>query len=129
MRQIGVILCIAIFSFETAYAFDGFLSDKNTRLVEKERKSIFDAENKSEKFVFAEDIDGETAKDQSNDNISSDDWGLYAPPPGEDGNPQKITPLGSSDVTVFLILSFLSAVYFYRKKLIKPANKLFALRN
>ncbi|MCL1941963.1 MAG: hypothetical protein FWF54_00190, partial [Candidatus Azobacteroides sp.] len=50
--------------------------------------------------------------------ISSDgDTKLYAPPPGETGNPQKIvTPLGNADVAVFLLLSFCAAGYYYVKR-------------
>lgn len=46
-----------------------------------------------------------------------DEFKLYAPPPGEDGNPQKIAPLGSSGTILFLLLCCFWFVYRKRKML------------
>lgn len=41
--------------------------------------------------------------------ISDDENKLYAPPPGKDtGNPQKIVPLGDTDMITFILLSIIS---------------------
>ncbi|MCL1942972.1 MAG: hypothetical protein FWF54_05425 [Candidatus Azobacteroides sp.] len=49
---------------------------------------------------------------------NDDDTKLYAPPPGENGNPQKIVaPLGNSDVAMLLLMSLFMAGYYCKKHL------------
>ena len=114
MKQIYLILCILFLSFGLGFAF--------TEAAQKGLKTegISEKKSKLDEGSFWEDTDKvPTEKQGFNDLISSDDTPmLNAPPPGEDGNPQKIvTPLGDSDWLVMILLSVFSmGIYFVKKR-------------
>jgi hypothetical protein len=59
-------------------------------------------EKKTDEFSLWEESERSFSEGGSSFFDKSDDWKLYAPPPGEEGNPQKIAPLGGSDLYFLL---------------------------
>jgi hypothetical protein len=117
MKRIGLLIGIILLFSPEGRCFSSF-SDKTSDDDEKasvtlsEKKSIFD-----ESAVWEKSDKLSESKQSSENMFSDDDNKLYAPPPGENGNPQKIVvPLGSADVTVFLLMSFIMAGYYCTKR-------------
>ena len=114
MKRIYLILCILFLSFGLGFAF----TEVNQKGLKTE--GISEKKSKLDEGSFWEDTDKvPTEKQGFNDLIASDDKPLLnAPPPNEDGNPQKIvTPLGEDDWVVMIILSgLLLSGYLLRKK-------------
>ncbi len=111
MKRIYVILCTLLLSMGAINATCGIFEPEDNK--EEEILTLqTEKESKIDKESFWEKI---TNADSKASIISDDDKKLYAPPPGEDGNPQKIVaPLGSGELAFFLVLSVLT-VGFYRK--------------
>ncbi len=111
MKRIYVVLCTLLLSMGAANATCGIFEPEENK--EEEVLSLqTEKESKIDKESFWEKVTG--SEDKSS--ILDDEKKLYAPPPGETGNPQKIVaPLGSGDVIVFLLLSALS-IFFYKKR-------------
>ena len=113
MRQIcltAVLFCLSILSASGSVEFaeegKGFagrlFTEKKTK---SEEKSFWErSEDSPKESAFFAEL------------ISNDDDKLYAPPPGEPGNPQKIAPLGNIDIIALLLLSCFYSGYFYRRK-------------
>lgn len=124
MKRICLITSIICLSVFTAYGSGdlskegesfagGLFAEKETK--SEESSSIWGAseESSSEGSSFLDEL------------ISDDDNKLYAPPPGEPGNPQKIAPMGGSDVLTLLLMSVMFGIFVYRKRL----NPIFSKRN
>jgi hypothetical protein len=62
-----------------------------------------EGKTKTDESSFWEESTSPLSEEGSSIFEKSDDRKLYAPPPGEEGNPQKIAPLGGSDM--FFLLS------------------------
>lgn len=117
MKRISVVLCIAFFSFGIGHASVGLLINKKSN--EKTKMTLSDTKTRLDDADFWEKDNEDPDQEQAVKNqFSEDDWHLYAPPPGEDGNPQKIAPLGNYDIAALLLLSVLSLLYFRSKKMI-----------
>ncbi len=114
MKRIYVLLCTLLLMMggANANATCGIFEPEENK--EEEILSLeTEKESKIDKESFWEKI---TNSDSKTSIISDDDKKLYAPPPGEPGNPQKIVaPLGSGEIMFFLLLSVLT-IGFYRKK-------------
>ena len=116
MRQLYLLASIICMSFFTAYGSgdfregtDRFSDDLFTgKKTESEKKLFWErSEEVGDRSLFA---------DQS---FSGDDGMLYGPPPGESGNPQKVTQKVASlgdDLVPLLVLSFFSVGYFFVQK-------------
>jgi hypothetical protein len=110
-----MILYFILFSAGAATASAGVLtapaSEKNR---EESSSSLFtEKESKLDTDRFWEKVSGSATYKNA---VSDDDTKLYAPPPGETGNPQKILSLGNADVTAFLLLSFFTAGCYLVKR-------------
>jgi len=124
MKQICVILCTVLFSlgitgdvFGFAFERQGF--DKNNFVTEKE--DII----KEDSFWEKSSDDVSISPNGKNVTTESDDERrLYGPPPGEEGNPQKIVvPLGNDELPFFLLLSVLAiGFYCFRHSRLKKSN-------
>ena len=99
-----------------------------TSLLKISASSIFFSESENELGSFSTDEKIKTdeasfweeavlllEKDDRPSSKSDDDFELYAPPPGEDGNPQKIAPLGNFDIIIFLLLSCMACIWYGRR--------------
>lgn len=110
VRILTMLLLLSAVSGAGAFSLP---SDK-IRATEEKRELYQDKKTVSEESFLWEKQKSATEKDPV---VSDDDTKLSAPPPGEDGNPQKIVPvpLDGPEVPVFLLLSAFLAGY-YRKK-------------
>ncbi len=112
MKRIYVLLCTLLISMGAANvnATCGIFEPEENKeeeilTLQTEKESKIDKESFWEKIISSDD----------KSSILDDEKKLYAPPPGEPGNPQKIVaPLGSGEIVVFLLLSILT-IGFYRK--------------
>ncbi len=115
MKRIYVLLCTLLISMGAVNmnaTCDIFEPEENKE--EEVLSLLSEKESKIDKESFWEEITNSESKTSI---ISDDDKKLYAPPPGEPGNPQKIVaPLGSGEIAVFLLLSFFSAIFYCRKR-------------
>lgn len=116
MKRIGVVIGAVLFfggvntaSCDVFTTFDSEVKDNKARsvLLLSEKENKIDEESFWEKLT--DTSDGKNIIGDEDDKI------LYAPPPGEDGNPQKITPLNNCDVIVFLLLSCMAYVWYGRR--------------
>ncbi len=115
MKRIYVLLCTLLISMGVANvnATCGIFESEENK--EEEILTLqTEKESKIDKDSFWEKI---TNADSKTSILSDDDKKLYAPPPGDPGNPQKIVaPLGSGEVIFFLLLSVLAIGKYLRRK-------------
>lgn len=114
MKRIYLLVCIVLFGVVYIDAGTVIWDEACSDTEQSEKKTTFDEKKISKKSVFWDADD--KFEDIGSDFLASDDDRLYAPPPGDSGNPQKILSFGNSDVAVFLLLSFFSVGYFFRQK-------------
>ena len=94
--------------------------DKGTLMDEEVLADVFADNGFFEKKQTEETIQSDDLVNNDDDKkiiLNESDRKLYAPPPGEDGNPQKIvTPLGTGEIPFFLLLSVLTIGFYFRFK-------------
>ncbi len=125
MKELTLIFCVVFCSICSGYAASDIFS--NEKLEDKEDLQLLS----EKKTKLDEDNLWETTStflDEKQDTESlfkDDDRKLFAPPPGEEGNPQKIAPslpLGNNDIVVLLLLSVFSISYYSYKKRYRQSN-------
>ena len=117
MKRIYIILCIVLFFGGRSHAAEAFFTafepekkDSQTSLFSEKATTIDKATPMDEDLFKGKDFFDDDKKIITNEN----DRKLYAPPPGEDGTPQKIiAPLGNGEMLFFLMLSVLLVGYYF----------------
>jgi hypothetical protein len=121
MKKIILAVCLIFFSLNNGYSLPNFLTGSKSEIDKQETELSETSTRSDEGSIWSN-------SDTSEEGLfggakSDDDMKLYAPPPGEEGNPQKIAPMGSSDAVLLLLLG---GFWFYwrrsKKEYFRKAN-------
>ncbi|MCL1943058.1 MAG: hypothetical protein FWF54_05865 [Candidatus Azobacteroides sp.] len=120
-RRIYPLILFLLYFTSGPESYGRILTDE-TKPGEPQKQELFT--EKKTKFDDAALWETGSKKTMSENISYDDDSKLYAPPPGEDGNPQKIVvPLGNSDVAALLLMSLFMAAYYSKKRHNKLTSK------
>ena len=112
MKKVILLTLIVLYAFGNEVVLANYPA--NLKSGEKQEETQVD---KSSKLTTSSLWEKATPSktDQFEDVESDDDTKLYAPPPGETGNPQKM-PLNGMDAAILLLLSGSYLLYRWRMK-------------